>query len=247
MIDYDAESDCYDATRGGEPRAVAAATSIERLLPHTARVVVDVGCGSGIVTRHLAGQQRLVIGVDRSAGMIRLASRRLPRRTVLGDATVLPIRSSTADVVLMIWVLHLLRDPEPVLAEGARVLRSGGVLITTVDKNDAPFRAPSDFADVTAAARRELVPQASDHHDRILRLAADHDLQPLDEATFVGIGQGRSPRQWREHIAGGHVAWCQGTDRARIADLCSAISSLSNQETARPDPIYSLVALERRR
>lgn len=245
MVDYNAESDRYDATRGGEPRAAAAAAGVERLLPPAARVVVDVGCGTGIVTRHLTGRQRLVVGVDRSTGMIRLASGRLLGRAVLGDATGLPIRSGSVDAVLMIWLLHLLTDAEPVLAEGARVLRPGGVLITTVDKNDAPFRVPSDIADVTADVRREFAPKAADHHDRILRLAADHDLHPLGEVDFVGIGQGWSPRKWREHIAEGHVAWQDETDHARVSDLCSALSSLPDQETARPDPIYRLVALER--
>jgi SAM-dependent methyltransferase len=208
------------------------------LLPQTARVVVDVGCGSGIVTRRLAGRERLVIGVDRSAGMIRLASRRLLGRTLFGDGTDLPIRSGSVDVVLVIWVLHLLSDAEPVLAECARILRSGGVLITTVDKDEAPFRAPSDIADVTAAVRREVAPHAADRHDRILRLAAGQHLRPVGETDFVGIGQGRSPRQWRDHLAGGQVRWGQGA-----AGLCSALSSLPDQETARPDPIYHLVAL----
>ncbi|MGW7193126.1 SAM-dependent methyltransferase, partial [Streptomyces sp. NPDC054838] len=36
MVDYDAEAEVYDATRGGAPRAEAAAAAVLGLLPPTA-------------------------------------------------------------------------------------------------------------------------------------------------------------------------------------------------------------------
>lgn len=54
MLDYDKEADAYDATRGGEPRAAAAAEAVLGLVPQTARTLLDVACGTGIVTRRLA-------------------------------------------------------------------------------------------------------------------------------------------------------------------------------------------------
>ncbi len=129
VLDYNHEADQYDATRGGEQRAAAAATAIEKLLAPTAsaapaaQTVLDVACGTGIVTRRLQRPNRRVLGVDRSSGMLHRAAQRLPGSVVLADASHLPIRTSSVDAVVIIWLLHLLNsgpDVEAVLAEAAR-------------------------------------------------------------------------------------------------------------------------------
>nr|WP_324605751.1 methyltransferase domain-containing protein [Streptomyces sp. NRRL B-24484] len=74
MLDYDGEAATYDATRGGEERAGAAA------------LLVDVACGTGIVTARLRRPGRTVLGVDRSGGMAAVAAGRLPGHVLLGDA-----------------------------------------------------------------------------------------------------------------------------------------------------------------
>lgn len=48
VLDYDDEAASYDATRGGEPRAAAAAQAITALLPPTTRSIVDLACGRGV-------------------------------------------------------------------------------------------------------------------------------------------------------------------------------------------------------
>lgn len=44
-------------------------------------LVVDLGCGSGIVTRHLIGSGFDVLGVDPSPAMLQIARRRAPAAT----------------------------------------------------------------------------------------------------------------------------------------------------------------------
>ncbi|OXY86280.1 class I SAM-dependent methyltransferase [Streptomyces sp. 2R] len=162
MLDYDEEARDYDTSRGGEPRARAAADAAERLLPQGPCTVLDIACGTGIVTGRLLRPGRTVVGVDRSPGMLGPAGRRVPGGVVRGDATRLPFASDAVDAVVIVWLLHLLPRPEPVLAEAARVLRPGGVLITTVDKNDAYFAEDSDIARVTADLRRGYAPHVPD-------------------------------------------------------------------------------------
>ncbi|MBX4176244.1 SAM-dependent methyltransferase, partial [Streptomyces geysiriensis] len=48
MLDYDKEAEVYDASRGGEPRAEAAARAVLSLVPPRARELLDVACGTGI-------------------------------------------------------------------------------------------------------------------------------------------------------------------------------------------------------
>jgi len=246
MLDYDQEADGYDRTRGGEERADAAAAAIEWLLrPSWADVVLDVACGTGIVTARLRHPARTVVGIDRSAGMLAKAAPRLHGRAVLGDAAALPVAAGRADAVLMIWLLHLLPDAAPAIAEAARVLGPTGVLVTTVDKNDGPFATPSDLAEVTAGPRGAYPDRHADGHDRVVALAARHGLRKAAETTFVGVGQGRSPRRWRERIRDGAVPWATTAADAAGADLDRALAALPDQDERRPDPVYRIIALAR--
>ncbi|MFI1768426.1 class I SAM-dependent methyltransferase [Streptomyces sp. NPDC020800] len=63
------------------------------LLPQGACSILDIACGTGIVTRRLSSPERVVVGVDRSPGMLSLAGRRVPGGVVRGDATRLPFAS----------------------------------------------------------------------------------------------------------------------------------------------------------
>ncbi|MFJ8250785.1 class I SAM-dependent methyltransferase [Streptomyces sp. NPDC094466] len=244
MLDYDDEARHYDASRGGEPRARAAADAVERLLPQGPRTVLDLACGTGIVTERLRRPGRTVVGVDRSPGMLGLAARRVPGGIVRGDGARLPFASEAVDAVVIIWLLHLLPDPVPVLTEAARVLRPGGVLVTTVDKNDAYFTEDSDIAEVTADLRGRYAPEVPDHSARLLRWAAEQGLGTAGRTRFPGRGQGRSPRGWREAIGAGHISWCAHAPRDRVADVCRRLAALPDQDAPRPDPLYRLLALK---
>jgi ubiquinone/menaquinone biosynthesis C-methylase UbiE len=108
VLDYDFEAAHYDATRGGVARARAAATAVLELLPASCTVLVDVACGTGIVSELLAAPGRTVVGVDASAGMLALARPRLgDGRALQGDAAHLPLASGSADAVTFMWLLHL--------------------------------------------------------------------------------------------------------------------------------------------
>jgi demethylmenaquinone methyltransferase/2-methoxy-6-polyprenyl-1,4-benzoquinol methylase len=59
---------------------------------------LDVACGTAFLTRHLRG---FVVGLDQSAGMVRIAQSRLPEGLALvGDALALPFADGAFDRVL---------------------------------------------------------------------------------------------------------------------------------------------------
>ncbi|NEB79499.1 class I SAM-dependent methyltransferase, partial [Streptomyces sp. SID14478] len=64
----------------------------------------------------------------------------------------LPFADGTFDAVTSVWLLHLLDDAAPVIAEAARVLRPGGVYLTTVDKSAAHLTG-SDLCALVAPYR----------------------------------------------------------------------------------------------
>lgn len=242
MLDYDREADRYDESRGGEARAGAAAAAVEKLLPPGVRSLVDVACGTGIVTAHLRRPGRAVVGVDVSAGMIARAAARLPGSVCRGDAAALPLRSGRVDVVVMVWLLHLVPDPDRLIAEAARVLGPAGRLVTTVDKNEGPFAVASDVAELTAPLRARHRAAEADRYERVVAAAGRHGLRPVAETAFAGAGQGRSPQQWIRAVRTGTIPWAGPAPSER---LCAALATLPDQATPRPDPVYRLVALAR--
>jgi SAM-dependent methyltransferase len=90
-------------------------------LDHEARVL-DVACGSG-PTAPLLGRRWL--GVDRSTAELRTAIAHDRQAVVQGDATQLPIRSGSVDIVIFSMSLMLI-DPTAALAAARRVLTPDG-------------------------------------------------------------------------------------------------------------------------
>jgi len=101
--------------------------------PEAARVV-DIGCGTGVVTEVLAQWPSVqeVVGVDPSP--ILIAKARAQRGSIAnvafqeGDGRSLPLGGAEFDVVIMHTVLSHVPQPERALAEAFRVLRPGGWL-----------------------------------------------------------------------------------------------------------------------
>lgn len=109
-------------------RAVLRATR-----PCRGRAILDAGCGEGYLSRLLARRGARVVGLDRSAALIRAAADEGGRaggpRFVLGDVRALPLPSDSFDDVVCNHSLNEVRDPGPALSEFARVLRPGGRLL----------------------------------------------------------------------------------------------------------------------
>lgn len=104
------------------------------------QVVLDVGCGTGLMSKHLVRGGREVVGVDLSPAMIsRARVRGLPNaRFVLGDAEDLPLGDAGFDAVLNLISFHHYPDPSLAIAEFRRVLRPGGRLVLIAfDRNSA--------------------------------------------------------------------------------------------------------------
>ncbi|MFB9467604.1 class I SAM-dependent methyltransferase [Streptomyces cinereospinus] len=245
MLDYTDEAERYDASRGGEPRAAAAARGVLRLVPRHTRSLLDVACGTGIVTRHLAAARpgTRVTGADLTYAMARRAAARLPGAVVIADCRRLPFPDGFFDAVSTVWLLHLLPRPEQVgavVAECARVLRPGGVHVTTVDKA-AAHNVGSDIDAVLASRPRT---PAVDTAPAVESYAAEHGLRPAGATRFRGRGQGRSPRRT---IADLHRGWFVTLPPGHpLADgFAARLAGLPDQDRPRPDPWFTLRAFRK--
>lgn len=135
--------------------------------------IVDVGGGSGRVATVLESDP---IIVDASRGML-LRARDKGTPVVQGDAGRLPVRSKTADAVVIVDAFHHFSLPGATLDEAARILRPGGVLVIrdfdpetlrgkAIDISErllrfgSTFYSPADLEDLLAAAG--FVPEIQD-------------------------------------------------------------------------------------
>jgi SAM-dependent methyltransferase len=92
------------------------------------QVVVELGSGTGKLTRGLLSFGAAVVAVEPAAGMREVFARTLPGTLVLaGQAEAIPLPDGCADAVLVAQAFHWFRAPAA-LREIARVLRPGGGL-----------------------------------------------------------------------------------------------------------------------
>jgi SAM-dependent methyltransferase len=97
------------------------------------RQVLDFGCGTGRLTRFVAERGADAVGVDATPEMIDAARSLSPElRFERIDGATLPVPDGAFDVVLTAYVLQYYvggRGLDGLVAEFARVLRSGGTLV----------------------------------------------------------------------------------------------------------------------
>jgi ubiquinone/menaquinone biosynthesis C-methylase UbiE len=130
---WDAVADDYARNRRADGEDAALIDDLLAALPPDARVL-DVGCGDGKRTlANLAGVE--AVGLDFSRRQLELARGTVPdARLVQADMTAIPLRADSVDGITAYHaVFHVPRDQHPaVYGEFARVLRPGGLVLTTV-------------------------------------------------------------------------------------------------------------------
>jgi SAM-dependent methyltransferase len=107
--------------------------------------LLDLGCGSGELARHLAAVGYRVTGCDIAPQMLHQAAAADEAHAVRWIRLeprwrTLPLAAGSLDAVVAASVLEYVQDPAAVLGECARVLRPGGVLLCTVPNLAHPVR-----------------------------------------------------------------------------------------------------------
>jgi len=139
---YDVYANRYDRIKAYEPEyehALLAVPIMQMIAPHRSPLVLDVATGTGrlpdALLNHVHFQGR-VVGVDLSRRMLAIAADKMAAdgervAWLWGPAEKLPFDDGAFDVVTCLESLEFMRQPSLVLAEMARVLRPGGVLLIT--------------------------------------------------------------------------------------------------------------------
>lgn len=111
---------------------------LEKLPLASAKNVLDLGCGTGVVARAVArraGFTGRVAGVDQSPVFIETARRLAAKEGLgdrvefqVGDAHALGYAAESFDIVIAHTLISHVTDPLAVLRESARVVRRGGII-----------------------------------------------------------------------------------------------------------------------
>jgi SAM-dependent methyltransferase len=160
-------------TRGADPRQQAMRAAFLDAVPFPARArVLEVGCGTGVLTRALARRPNVkaVVGVDPAPGLLdrarELAAGMSNLTFAVADGRELPFAEAGFEVVVFDSTLSHIPEPAPALAEAFRVLCPGGVLAafdgdyatTTVALSDHdPLQSCVDAMMASSVSNRHLV------------------------------------------------------------------------------------------
>ena len=158
----------YDRYRVGLPDEV-----VDRLLPAGLDAVLDLGAGTGAMTRRLVGRARRVYAVEPDPRMIEVLRDGCPGAEVhQGSAEALPLPDACVDAVVVASAWHWM-DPAVAIPEIARVLRPGGALCIVWNRRD---RSVPWVADLEAA--RISVTGGDDWVDQRIRYYLDEPWLP---------------------------------------------------------------------
>ena len=152
--------------------------------------VLDVACGTGVVTRLAAarvGDSGAVVGLDLNPGMLAVARSATRSPMVIewheASAESMPLSDESFDVVLCQLGLQFVQDKASALGEMRRVLVSGGRLIVNL-----PGPTPPLFAVADQALGRHLGPEAAGFVRMVFSLHDAGQIEALlTEADFRDV------------------------------------------------------------
>jgi SAM-dependent methyltransferase len=139
---FSAAADAYERGRPTyPPDAVAYLVDVLRMT--TAVTAVDVGAGTGKLTRLLEPTGARLVAVEPVPAMARALAERVPRvLLVAGRAEAMPLRDASVDAIVAAQAFHWFDGPAA-LEEFARVLRPRGrvaIVFNRRDESDALMR-----------------------------------------------------------------------------------------------------------
>jgi ubiquinone/menaquinone biosynthesis C-methylase UbiE len=139
MAHYDQISEGYTQLYGDEQRGKYR-TALDVLDCSHTDLVVDVGCGTGLFVKMVAGKVGYVVGVDSSQEMVKKTNGLKLENVdvILCDADYLPFRGKTFDTAVAFTLLQNVVDPSITIRRITSTVKSHSqVVLTTLQKDSS--------------------------------------------------------------------------------------------------------------
>jgi ubiquinone/menaquinone biosynthesis C-methylase UbiE len=156
MRRYDHSASVYDAQYGEEQEAKIKA-ALNELKLKKGSLVLDVGCGTGLLFPLIAEDADLLVGLDFSSNILKQAKKRARQHSSVAilqaDADFLPFPDKTFNMVFAITLLQNMPNPLRSLREIKRVAQSRATVIATGLKKEF---SKEEFAQLLKRAKLEI-------------------------------------------------------------------------------------------
>lgn len=122
----------YDRAMSGDGQMYAQIVSRMKKKLNRNMTVLELACGTGLLSVQIAGSVKMMEATDFSEDMIEQAKSKSHSSRLhfsVQDATDLPYVKETFDAVFISNALHIMPYPEKALSEIRRVLKKDGILI----------------------------------------------------------------------------------------------------------------------
>jgi len=134
MRHYDQTAKIYDERYANEQNTKITAT-LEHLHPADTTLVLDAGCGTGLLFSHIADKTKQTVGIDTSKNLLEQAKNKAKTRTnihlVQADVDHAPFKNKTFTTTFALTLLQNMPNPENTLNEIKRITQPKGTIIIT--------------------------------------------------------------------------------------------------------------------
>jgi SAM-dependent methyltransferase len=179
------------------------------LLPPPGRRTLDVGCGEGRLTRHLASLGHRIVGVDASPTLIDAARELAPEMELrVASASKMPFADASFDQVVSFMCLHDVDDLDGAVVEIARVLEPGGAACVAVVH---PLNSAGRFEKHGRFVIRGSYLDSFRYSDKVerdgLEMTFESQHRPISAYFDALAGAGLVVDALREPVTESHASW----------------------------------------
>ncbi|MDI6847182.1 MAG: methyltransferase domain-containing protein [Candidatus Bathyarchaeia archaeon] len=142
MQHYDLTAHIYD-TQYAEEQTAKIEAAMESVNMEKQDLVLDVGCGTGLLFKYVANKAKTIVGLDISRKILFQAKKHAKTfpnvHIIWADADNMPLKENIFDYVLAVTLIQNMPDPTKTLNEVKRVTKDNSVIIVTGLKKKFPI------------------------------------------------------------------------------------------------------------
>lgn len=127
---YDIESRTYEKIRENQYHDLINQIElkmIKKYLKYDMKVL-EAGCGTGMILDGIRNSCKMLIGIDLSAGMLKIASEK-SHKVIQGSVLEMPFEKDFFDMIYSVKVLAHIKDIKAAVNETVRIAKPGGIII----------------------------------------------------------------------------------------------------------------------
>lgn len=144
MHRYDLTAHIYDMRYAEEQTAKIEAV-MESINMEKQGLVLDVGCGTGLLFNYVANKAKAIVGLDISRKILLQAKKRAKKfasvHLILADADNVPLKEDMSSHVFALTLIQNTPNPLKTLNEIRRVTKENAVIVVTGLKKKFPIKA----------------------------------------------------------------------------------------------------------